>query len=47
LKRKKRVDKFEELIKKLKVEVAAYNTNKDFRIKEWENDFRKINPHPE
>lgn len=45
--RKKRLERFEQLIKKLKAEVQTYNPNKQFRIKEWENDFRKINPDPE
>lgn len=35
------------MVKKLKAEVEAYNTAKEFRIKEWESDFRKINPNPE
>jgi hypothetical protein len=34
------------MVATLKAEVMKYNTEK-VKIKEWENDLRKINPNPE
>lgn len=45
--KKTRLERFERVIEKLKEEIEKYNINKQFKIKEWQNDFRKINPNPE
>lgn len=45
--RKLRLERFEKLVEKLKEDIKSHNSSKDFKIKEWENDFRKINPNPE
>ena len=41
-----RLERFEKLVEKLKEDIKSHNSSKDFKIKEWENDFRKINPNP-
>lgn len=44
--RKERVERFERLVGRLKEDIEKHNSGKELKIREWESDFRKINPHP-
>ena len=45
-KRKIRLERFEEVVKKLRAEVESLTKEKGFSAGEWERDFRRINPDP-